>query len=458
MEHFGGTEQGTMTIAAWMKPDNFVESRYITEYIGGLRYFSAASSSGRLRTMIYNATDLTNDWPLSNTALTAGQWSHVAFTFDAAKGYQFYKDGELDGNGYESQSGYDWRLYNYTDATSKYLGILHASPYPKHDGMLDEVMVFNQVLTPMQIRRLADPSPSGEYGKFEIEHDDAGNLTADHRGYSYEYDSENRMSRVYIDIDEDGEYNDGTDTKIAQFTYDALGRRIEKVDAIADKTTRYYYDDQRVLLETDVDASETDVRYFIYGNYIDEVLLMRDLDSSNGIPDGDYYYGHDHLYSVVVLFDGSGSVAERYEYDAYGKARVFTKGTDGQWFTADDTETIASAYVNPYTFTGRRLDVLDSGSAELMYYRARTYDPETGRFMQRDPLGINWSNILFKSSSMLIQYYDSLNNFEYVKSNPIILSDYSGLSSFWPSMDIKKYFCDKGHSISISPSVSSESS
>lgn len=27
----------------------------------------------------------------------------------------------------------------------------------------------------------------------------------------------------------------------------------------------------------------------------------------------DYFYGHDHLYSVVCLFDGSGSVAERYE-------------------------------------------------------------------------------------------------------------------------------------------------
>jgi hypothetical protein len=55
-----------------------------------------------------------------------------------------------------------------------------------------------------------------------------------------------------------------------------------------------------VLLETDYDSgtqAETDVRYFVYGNYIDEVLVMADVDSGNGITDGDYYYGHDLSYS-----------------------------------------------------------------------------------------------------------------------------------------------------------------
>lgn len=43
---------------------------------------------------------------------------------------------------------------------------------------------------------------------------------------------------------------------------------------IAETTTWYYYDDQRVL-------RETDVRYFVYGNYIVEVLLMADVDNNN---------------------------------------------------------------------------------------------------------------------------------------------------------------------------------
>ncbi|MCD6534624.1 MAG: hypothetical protein J7L25_11220, partial [Deltaproteobacteria bacterium] len=90
-------------------------------------------------------------------------------------------------------------------------------------------------------------------------------------------DYENRVVRVYEDDDTSGDYNTG-DTNIAEFTYDALGRRIEMIDAIATTTTtRYYYDDQRVLLETDASGTEYDARYFVYGNYIDEVLLMADV-------------------------------------------------------------------------------------------------------------------------------------------------------------------------------------
>ncbi|NLB54400.1 MAG: RHS repeat-associated core domain-containing protein, partial [Lentisphaerae bacterium] len=49
----------------------------------------------------------------------------------------------------------------------------------------------------------------------------------------------------------------------------------------------------------------------------------------------------------------------------------------------------------------------------LMYYRARTYDPETGRFMQRDPL----------------EYINGINFYLYVLSNPLNNSDPLGLMS-----------------------------
>jgi len=45
----------------------------------------------------------------------------------------------------------------------------------------------------------------------------AGNLTADKDGYEYQYDYENRI----VKITKDG-------SAIAEFAYDALGRRIEK--------------------------------------------------------------------------------------------------------------------------------------------------------------------------------------------------------------------------------------
>ena len=40
-------------------------------------------------------------------------------------------------------------------------------------------------------------------------------------------------------------------------------------------------------------------------------------------------------------------------------------------------------YSNPYTYTGRRADE----ELGLLYFRARYYDPQTGEFISRDPLG-----------------------------------------------------------------------
>ena len=204
---------------------------------------------------------------------------------------------------------------------------------------------------------------------------------------------------------------------LATFAYDALGRRIEKVDAIESTTTRYYYDDQRVAVQTLVSGGvETDDRYFVFGNTIDEVLLMHVIPAQAGIQD--LYYAHDHLYSPVALFAANGTVAERYEYDAYGSV---------QFLTSNFNPLTSSQYANPYTFTGRELDALDNNTLHLMYYRARTYDPQTGRFMQRDPLGINPAEGEFNAFDVLRQYSDGMNIYEYGRSFPIFFIDPYGL-------------------------------
>ena len=56
-------------------------------------------------------------------------------------------------------------------------------------------------------------------------HDDNGNLSIDAAGYAYSYDHRNRLTEI---------------TNIAEFGYDALGRRISKYDEPADVTTYYY--------------------------------------------------------------------------------------------------------------------------------------------------------------------------------------------------------------------------
>ncbi len=174
-----------------------------------------------------------------------------------------------------------------------------------------------------------------------------------------------------------------------------------------EKTSQYPDNDQRVAVQTQVSGGvETDDRYFAFGNYIDEVLMMHD-------GTGDLYYAHDHLYSPVALFAPNGTVAERYEYDAYGKVQVLSSSQHG----------------NPYAFTGRELDTLDADSLRLMYYRARTYDLETGRFMQRDPHGINPAGSFRNPFNVHCQYSDGANIYEYAKSLPILNMDAFGLQA-----------------------------
>jgi len=139
------------------------------------------------------------------------------------------------------------------------------------------------------------------------------------------------------------------------------------------------------------------------------------------IADGnDYYYAHDHLYSPAALIDSSGTVLERYEYDAYGNCIIlepnFAPDPDGK-----------SDYGNPYLFTGRELDVLDNGNLKIYNYRYRSYDTLIGRFLQHDQLGINPSGGIENPFWIISQYEDGANLYEFVQSNPAIFRDPLGL-------------------------------
>ncbi|NLW83448.1 MAG: RHS repeat-associated core domain-containing protein [Phycisphaerae bacterium] len=197
----------------------------------------------------------------------------------------------------------------------------------------------------------------------------------------------------------------------AQYAYDALGRRIGKYDAAAMETTFYYYNDQWQILAA-YDEYSSLQRYYVYGNTIDEVLVMNDGAD-------DTYYAHDHLYSPVALLDDDGDVLERYEYDAYGKVQVLT---------SNFSPLTSSQHGNPYTFTGRQLDILDNGTLHHMHYRHRDYSPQLGRFMQHDPLGLSPSNLFFKNSP-LFQMKTGMNVYSYVNNNAINLKDPSGLAT-----------------------------
>jgi RHS repeat-associated protein len=220
-------------------------------------------------------------------------------------------------------------------------------------------------------------------------HDNNGNLT-DEDGlsagtgiYAFEWDHINRLQRVK-------RKSDGN--VVAVYVYDAFGRRIRKVvtnSGNLNGKTDFYYDVRRVIEERD--GGDALTQQYVYGNYIDEVLVLdRNQDgdtTATGTGDHRLFYHQNNLYSVFALTDTSGVTVEGYQYDAYGELILFTPGSNGTVdFGGDDDLTMGrgNAVGSPYMFTGRRLDP-ETGD---YYYRTRYLDPSSGRFTTRDTIGI----------------------------------------------------------------------
>ena len=227
----------------------------------------------------------------------------------------------------------------------------------------------------------------------EYQYDAAGNLTKDATHYYY-WDYENRLTKVKLVADS---------SDVAEYTYDATMRRVEKVDerGETDVITRFYYDSWSVIEERD--GGGTLQATYINGPGIDEYILMN-RDST------DYWYMQSPIIgNVAALVDSNGAIQEGYKYRAYGQCTVLTAdGDDDTWFTADDTTATTSAIANPYTFTGRRLDP----ETMLLYFRNRMYQLVTGSFISRDLEG----------------YFDTMALYEYVQGKPLILVDPTGLN------------------------------
>jgi RHS repeat-associated protein len=244
-----------------------------------------------------------------------------------------------------------------------------------------------------------------------------GQLRQDGRSnQGYAWDAFGRLSQAFVP----GSPN----TTIATYRYDAFNRRVEKTVgtgfSATDTTTRYLYDGWRAIEERAlVDAGGGTKREVVRARYgfglgLDEVVWMdRDLAGSGAIGSR-YFLTHDALGSAAAVvadrtdFSQALNVVERFTYSAYGKAQVWTGAWNWQTGAYAGVAQTASSVGFPYLYTGQRLDA-ETG---LLYFKNREYDPSSGRFLRRDPIGLAGGNNLYTyANSSPNQSSDSLGLF-----------------------------------------------
>ncbi len=228
----------------------------------------------------------------------------------------------------------------------------------------------------------------------------AGNMTTVPKpadpttAYTATYDPWNRLVKL----------EDGANT-VAEYRYDAAKRRIVKktyTGGELDETRHLFYTEPSKwqVIEERVDASTDPDRQFIWGQrYIDD-LVLRDRDTSdprNGTLDERLYCLQDANWNVTSVADSSGTIQERYAYDAYGTPRILTSAFTTRASSNHEWETL---------YAGYRWD----GEMAWSHVRHRVLHPFLG-WLQRDPIG----------------YENGLNLYEYVWCCPTTAIDTFGL-------------------------------
>jgi len=187
---------------------------------------------------------------------------------------------------------------------------------------------------------------------------------------NYTWDYENRLTSVMLPG------SGGT----VSFKYDPFGRRIYKSSSAG--SSIFAYDGDNITEETN--SSGAVVARYSQGLNVDEPLAMLRSGATS-------YYNADGLGSVTSLANASGTLAQTYTFDSFGKQTASS-----------------GSLINPFQYTARELD----SETGLYYYRARYYVPATGRFLSEDPIGFDAST----------------NFYAYVGNGPLGAIDPSGLT------------------------------
>jgi RHS repeat-associated protein len=207
-------------------------------------------------------------------------------------------------------------------------------------------------------------TPSIDYG-----YDENGNIATENT-WTYVYDLSNQLIRVL----------DGTN-QIAEYTYNGSGQRIKKVTQT--ETRIFHYDLAGHLIAETNQNGQMLAEYVYLG-----VQLLSMIRPGEVV----YYYHNDHLGTPQVLTNDSQTISWKAVYKPFGEA-------------VPSIQTVE----NPFRFPGQYYDP-ETG---LHYNYFRYYNPQAGRYITPDPIGLE----------------GGINLFVYVDNNPLSLIDPFGLQT-----------------------------
>lgn len=211
--------------------------------------------------------------------------------------------------------------------------------------------------------------------------DAAGNLIKDYVNRQLSYDKHNRLDAVKID-----------GVVVVQFSYNALGQRTQKVTPQG-VTTFLYGLGGELLGETlfDNDGMKLTSQFYIWLNDVPLGGVSVNYDTIGAISNSALFYLHsDHLNTPRVATNSAQDIVWEWQSDAFGVGKA------------------SGSLTLNLRFPGQYYDA----ETELHYNYFRDYDPETGRYVESDPIGLN----------------GGLNTYGYVEGNPINSIDPYGLA------------------------------
>jgi RHS repeat-associated protein len=172
------------------------------------------------------------------------------------------------------------------------------------------------------------------------------------------------------------------DGRTVSYDHDPLGRRITKrIDGAV--VAKYLWEGMTKLLAV-YDGSDNLLQRYEYADSRMPVAITQ-----SGIRN---FLAYDQVGSLRVVTDASGNMVKKIDYDSFGN------------IIADSNPSLSL----PFGFSGGLLD-LDTG---LVRFGFRDYDPDTGRWTAKDPIGFSGGDT---------------DLYGYVQNDPVNLVDPFGL-------------------------------